>query len=161
MGYKWGTIMKIELLADDVSVIDTISKWYYEQWCQDSDRYSMDEIIAKVSASVNRDKLPMILLLKQGNILIGTAELKRHEMPCYPQYEYWLGGVYIKQSARGQGAASYLTQSALIHAKALGVKQLYLQTDALNGGLYRKLGFTAVEINQTYGDTVLVMVAKL
>jgi hypothetical protein len=36
---------------------------------------------------------------------VGAAELKNRETAIFPEYEYWLGGVYVVEKARGQGDA--------------------------------------------------------
>jgi hypothetical protein len=46
-------------------------------------------------------------------------------------------------------------------AKAHGVTQIYLQTQALDGGLYSRLGWIPYERTVSRGDDVLIMVKDL
>jgi len=151
--------MELVLLADDPSASDIVAKWYFDEWCRDSGRYSEAEVRKKVSASVNKNKAPLLVLAKDNEDLVGAAELKIREMEIYPEYEFWLGGVFVHQSARGKGVASALVEEVLFIARNVGIKKLYLQTEGLTGGLYLKHGFKPVEEADSKGIRVLVMVA--
>lgn len=78
-------------------------------------------------------------------------------MDRYPDFEYWLGGVYVPEHYRGRQLASQLANCVAEIAAAQGIAQLYLQTDNLRGGLYAKLGWQAVESVNAHGRDVLVM----
>ena len=101
----------------------------------------------------------LVLATKQGQV-IGAAELKVREMDIYPDKEFWLGGVYVEEAARGKGVASALVNEVLSRARALGIQHLYLQTAKLDGGLYAKHGFEPLEVIRYKGQQVLVMVAR-
>jgi GNAT superfamily N-acetyltransferase len=90
---------------------------------------------------------------------VGAAELKNREMAIFPEYGYWLGGVYIVEKARGQGVASMLVTEILCCARRAGISKLYLQTENLTGGIYCRHGFKAVEEVNNKGVHVLLMVA--
>lgn len=95
--------------------------------------------------------------LREGDELLGVAQLKIREMDIYPDKEHWLGGVYVSSAARGRGVGSFLVTRALELAKHLQVKTLYLQTENLRGGLYAPLGFRPLEQTHYNGVDVLVM----
>ena len=84
---------------------------------------------------------------------------KIREMAMFPEYEHWLGGVYVVEQARGQGVASLLVTEILSRARRAGISKLYLQTENLTGGVYCRHGFKAVEEVNDKGVHVLVMVA--
>ena len=81
----------------------------------------------------------MVLALEKDAVL-GVAQLKYREMDIYPEKEHWLGGVYASEKFRRKKIAENIIVRLIDIAKALGVKTLYLQTENLNGGLYRRLG---------------------
>ncbi|MFL9594331.1 hypothetical protein ACKC5O_20320, partial [Aeromonas schubertii] len=54
-----------------------------------------------------------------------------------------------------------LTENIIQRAKKIGIKKLYLQTEALSGGLYSSCGFMPIEQVEYKGHNVLVMVAEL
>ena len=82
-------------------------------------------------------------------------------MDIYPDYEYWIGGVYVKSSARGEGVATCLVQAVINQAKKFGIERLYLQTEKLDGGIYSKVGFSLIEQVDYKGHYVSVMQADL
>ncbi|QBF84678.1 GNAT family N-acetyltransferase [Shewanella maritima] len=149
--------MKVILLADDPGSAPAVAQWYFDEWCRESGRYSLEQVRQKVDAAASRDKLPMLMLAKDLHQLLGAAELKTYEMERYPEYQYWLGGVYVSEHARGQGVASSLVHEAIKRARLAGMKHLYLQTEDLSGGLYAKFGFKKVHQIVDKGDDVIVM----
>lgn len=153
--------MEFLLLADEPLAVETVASWYFEQWCRESGRYTKEQVLAKVSAATNRTDPPLLILAKLNNELVGAAELKIREMEAYPDYEFWLGGVYVTSHARGYGVASALVNQALRRARAAGIKQLYLQTEDLTGGLYVRHGFVPVAKVESKGIDVLIMVTNL
>jgi GNAT superfamily N-acetyltransferase len=153
--------MEFLLLADEPSAAETVASWYFEQWCRATGRYTKEQVLAKVSAAINRNHAPMLILAKLDKELVGAAELKIREMEAYPDYEFWLGGVYVTSHARGYGVASALVNEALSRARAAGIKQLYLQTEDLTGGLYVRHGFVPLARVESKGTDVLVMVTTL
>ena len=152
--------MKFILLADEPSAAETVATWYFNEWCKDG-RYAKDEVEQKVHASTNRNEPPLLVLAKEEETLIGAAELKYREMDIYPQFEHWMGGVYVDENHRGKGVASKLVIEVIAKARSIGVKKLYLQTENLSGGLYAQMGFKPVEQADSKGVRVLVMVADL
>lgn len=153
--------MKFSLLADEPNAANKVAQWYFDEWCRDTGRYSFEEVLEKVSASINRDRAPLIVLAKESDTLLGSAELKIREMDNYPQYEFWLGGVYVAKPFRGKGIGSALVVEVIKRAQEFGIKKLYLQTENLSGGLYSEHGFEPIEQTGSKGLTVLVMVANI
>jgi hypothetical protein len=54
-----------------------------------------------------------------------------------------------------------LAEEIVIIAKNFGVKELYLQTEALDGGLYKRLGWKTIETIKYNSVLVAVMVRQL
>lgn len=154
-------VIEFLLLADEPSAADIVASWYFEQWCRDTGRYTQEQVLAKVLAATNRDQAPMLILARLNQELVGAAELKIREMELYPDYEFWLGGVYVAEQARGYGVASALVKEALARARTAGIKQLYLQTEDLTRGLYARHGFVPVAQVEYKGLNVLVMLTIL
>jgi GNAT superfamily N-acetyltransferase len=111
---------------------------------------------------MNRDRLPLMILMVSGSQTIGVAQLKFHELfDLFPDKEHWLGGIYVEPAHRGQGHASVLVRQAVAIASDHGIPTLHLQTSAHNGGLYARLGWEPfASVNNGFED-VLVMERKL
>lgn len=153
--------MEFVLLAEEPSAAELVASWYFEQWCRDSGRYTKEQVLAKVLAATNRNQAPMLILARLNQEWVGAAELKIREMELFPDYEFWLGGVYVTAQARGAGVASALVKEALVRARHLGIQRLYLQTEDLAGGLYARHGFVPVTKVEAKGVNVLVMVTNI
>ena len=152
--------LSFEFLADRPEDIPTITAWWYEVW---ADR--MGDIASytrNFAATLGTEDLPLDILAVQEGKPIGTAALKYYEMrETYPDYQYWLGSVYVKPACRGQGIAARLAGRVVELARQRGLPQIYLQTVDLSGGLYAALGWEPLHRLVYKGDETLVMVKHL
>lgn len=153
--------MDCVLLADDPDAYKQVAKWYFEQWLFDVPGMTIERVESKLASYINRETTPLMVLAKKENVLLGAAELKIREMDIYPEYEFWLGGVYVQEDARGEGVASQLVKDVIARAQKIGVKTLYLQTERLDGGVYLTLGFRIIECVNYKGCDVAVMSAEI
>ncbi|MEZ9820260.1 GNAT family N-acetyltransferase [Shewanella sp. 10N.286.45.A1] len=149
--------MQLLLLSERPESIAQIARWYSDEWGYIGEGRSTVELEQKLTDYLNSDKLPLITIAQQKEKLIGAAQLRFHEMDIYPDREHWLGGVYVETSSRGQGVAERLITAIIDKAKTLGINSINLQTEDMSGGLYKKLGWQAVEQVTYHGIKVLVM----
>lgn len=153
--------MELHLLADKPEFIPQIAKWYSEEWGYIDESIgtgrSTEALELKLTDYLNRDTLPLIVLITDNDDLLGAAQLKFHEMDIYPDKEHWLGGVYIDKPYRGQGIAKRLINQIIKLAKQHQVPHLYLQTEDKSGGLYAQLGWQQIEYITYKNVDVLVM----
>lgn len=154
--------MQFRLLADKPDALEQVATWYYDTWCKDSGRYSLAEVRQKLHpASTNKHGAPLLVLAEVNQQVVGAAELKYHEMPQFPEYTHWLGGVFVCPKMRNKGIASQLVSEIIRLAKNANISHLYLQTEALSGGLYLQHGFTHLLQTDSKGVLVTVMVKAL
>lgn len=149
--------MKFEFLADRPEALKVVSHWYYEEWGRWNSNSSVQSISEKLLKSMNRDKVPLILLAIDGDDIVGSVELKYREMEIYPDKEHWLGGLFVEPRHRGAAVGKQLIQQIIGLASRLGVRKLYLQTERLDGGVYAQLGWKPLEQIDNKGKNVLVM----
>ncbi|MCT7943034.1 GNAT family N-acetyltransferase [Shewanella holmiensis] len=133
--------MEISLLADKPEASKVIAQWYFDEWLSNVPDITVEFIQDKVSKAGNRDKIPLTVVAHNDQELIGVVEVKLHENRHYPDYEHWLGGIYVKPSHRGQGISSVLIGQGIEYAAQFGVSSLYLQCESHNVGLYERHGF--------------------
>lgn len=103
----------------------------------------------------------MHLLAIDGESVIGFVALKLHEMDSYPDREHWMGSLYVPVEKRGRGIGGALIKEVILRGRAHGVTLLSLQTERLDGGLYRRYGWEDVGRTYSRGDEVLVMERKI
>ncbi|MPY26397.1 GNAT family N-acetyltransferase [Shewanella psychropiezotolerans] len=155
--------MELVLLADKPKAIPQIAKWYSDEWghiSNDSSR-STSALETKLNGYLNTDKLPLMLLATVNNQMVATAQLRFQEMTTYPETSHWLGGVYVDKAHRGKAIGQSLINGILDLARRHQVSELYLQTEDHSGGLYKKMGWKAVEQVTYHGVKVLVMKLKV
>lgn len=153
--------MKLEYLADNTDFLPTIAKWYHEEWGHLLGDQNAEDGIEKLRVYLNKDKIPLMLVAVEKGKPVGVAQLKYREMSIYPEKTHWLGGVYVSSENRGKNIATQVVQGIIDIAKTLNVETLYLQTENLNGGLYRKMGWEPIEQVHYGGADVLVMEKNL
>ncbi|MGF1670562.1 MAG: GNAT family N-acetyltransferase [Balneolaceae bacterium] len=149
--------MTFKYLADHKESIPVIAKWYFNQWEHTGKVNSVEEISLKLQNYLNRDKIPLMLLAVDNDEITGVAQLKYREMDIYPDKEHWIGGIFVPEKYRGYGVAARLIEKTKEVARSLSVSILHLQTERLDGGLYRHLGWEPVEQIKYKGLDVLVM----
>ena len=150
--------MQFQYLADRPEAVTRVARWYYEEWGYLHREASLERMLEDVRRYLNRGVMPYILLATEGDAIMGAAELKYREMAeTFPDYEHWLGGVYVAPEYRGRAIGSALADEIARRAPSCGVETLYLQTERLDGGLYRRLGWHPVTRVKVRGPEVLVM----
>ena len=161
------SLLQFVELADYPQYLPRVARWYFDQWLSHRSDVSVANVESNLTPYLNKRRVPFLLLAldQQTNpaqSLVGAAELKIREMTIYPAdtypaMEYWLGGVYVKHDIRGRGIATQLIEQIIARAATMGIDSLYLQTERLDGGLYAKLGWQAVEEVYYHDRHVLVM----
>jgi len=138
-----------------------IAQWYFDQWGHLGTDNSVRKIEKELQQYCNIESLPLMLVASKDDRVLGTAQLKFREMSIYPEKEHWLGGVYVDSSVRGKGIAVKIIAEVERIARSFDVKTLYLQTEDLTGGLYKKLAWQVLEQVNYRGLEVLVMEKNL
>lgn len=144
-------------LADFPAAVPLLARWYFDQWGHERPGATLEASVAKVNATAQTSALPTSLLAIADGKVVGAAQVKFHEMDIYPDKEHWLGNVYVVSSHRGIGIATQLVERIVVVSRQFGVKTLHLQTEALGGGLYARLGWQPEERVRYSGKLVLVM----
>lgn len=153
--------MEFVFLADHPGALSLVAEWYYQQWGKEHGMTSVKKSEEILTDFLNRDQLPFIILARENDEILGAVQLKYYEMDIYPNREHWLGGVFVPEKHRGRKIARKLVKHATEFAESKGVDILYLQTEKLDGGLYKHLGWKPIETVSYRGKKVLVMKKKL
>lgn len=149
--------MEFRVLSADAPERQQLAQWYHAQWGRDAG-LSLQQELQRLRQPEDAEGFPQLIAAFDGGQMVGAVQLKRREMQAFPQYEHWLGSVFVADSHRGRGLATGLVQEAAAQALSMGVSDLYLQTEALDGGLYARLGWRPLQEADSHGYRVLVMV---
>lgn len=88
-------------LDDRHDALETVARWYFDCWGHLIEGETLDRSRARLQDYLNRGQIPFILVAEQEGSVIGAAQLKFREMGAlFPDYEHWLGGVYIRKLPR-------------------------------------------------------------
>lgn len=153
--------MNFQFLADRQDAIPIVAGWYFEEWGYKIPDNSIQQTIERISGKLNHDKAPLHILAVEDKKVLGVAQFKMYEMDIYPDKEFWLGSLFVSPASRRRGVGSALANKIATTAEGFGVKELYLQTEVLSGGLYRHIGWHLIEIIIYKDLPVTVMVRRL
>lgn len=143
-------------LADRVDLIPTLAGWFYDEWGHNSADLTPATFEQKLRQRLNRDRVPLVLVLLRDDSPIASASLKNQEMEIHPQYLHWLGSVYVLPEYQGKGIGSNLVQYSVNEAKRLAVHDLYLYTRSREN-FYTRLGWKPLERPLYHGRRVVIM----
>jgi GNAT superfamily N-acetyltransferase len=149
-------------LSDRPQLLPEVAAWYFAQWGHHVPGRTLADECERLEVFLQPDALPMLLIAMQGDRPVAAAQLKFHEREERPERLHWLGGVYVDATQRGKGIAEALIADLMARAASEGVREVYLQTEADDGGLYRRLGWEPLEsIQHAGGFPVRIMVRRL
>ena len=158
---RQGGNMKVSYLAERTEWSHIIADWYFNEWGYISPELTKDIILANVlEKSKSTTEFPLSIIVTENNSLAGVAELKLRENVTYPEYEYWVGGIFVSSEFRGQGLSSILINKAKDHTFKLGINKLYLQCEKHNVNLYSKHGFQALHHAKHRNVETTIMVCE-
>ena len=150
-----------EYLVDNLDSVPELAKWNHDAWGRLTPDRSYEDLCKQMAQRANKEKQPLHIVAKIDSKVVGGATLKIQEMSGFPEMNDWLGSVVVSPKYQGNGIASKLSLKICELAKEKGIKKLYLQTEALDGGLYKKIGWSPVKQVESLGDQVLIMVKNL
>ena len=153
--------MDIQLLVDNFKAYKKVARWYFDEWASSVDGVTLEKIEERISKSINRNLAPLMVLANMEDEVVGAAELKIREMDIFPEYKFWIGGVYVDARYRSRGIGKQLVQDIIHRAKNAGISKLYLQTEYLTGGIYVEFGFKPLQEVCYKNRQVLIMVAEV
>ncbi|NAX32511.1 GNAT family N-acetyltransferase [Vibrio sp. V37_P2S8PM304] len=133
--------MEISLLAEHRQYVSEIASWYFDEWASKVPNVTLEMVRSDIDLKAENTKFPFSLVAHKSGELIGTLELKIRENQKHPEYEHWIGGVYVPTPRRGCGIAKALINKAKKIAVDNGVTSLYLQCESHNVDLYVGQGF--------------------
>ncbi|MCX0421709.1 GNAT family N-acetyltransferase [Aeromonas veronii] len=142
--------MEISLLADHPHDVSTIVGWYFDEWASQVPGVTKEMVRKKVEVKALNRNIPFSLVAHDDSELVGTLELKIQENKNYPEYEFWVGGIYVPAPHRRKGIAKKMINIAKDMAVSRGVATLYLQCETHNVDFYRQQGFNAIH-KSTHG----------
>ena len=117
--------MKISYLVNTSDDLKVISRWYFDEWGHLNPSNTEEKIYERLSSKFDKeDEFLCFVVIHEKELLVAVADLKYREHKDYPEYEHWIGGVYVKPECRGKGYASALIEKAKEHVFNLSISEL-------------------------------------
>lgn len=118
----------IDLLADHPEAVEPLARQFYVQWPQYS--VSVDAQVALFRTRGNRDRIPLVLVARQGAALLGTVSLLKRSVSSHSHLMPWVAALYVMPQARHAGVAMQLVSAAEQWAARLGYDTVYIGISA-------------------------------
>jgi len=149
--------MRIEFLADNRHLIETIAVFLHGEWGTLPPWASLSAIEARLEAGSQSGATPFTLVaLSPENDFLGTASVKHFELPVHHDKKHWLGEVFIPSSFRGRGIGLALINNCIGRSVDLSVETLYLYTPDQQK-LYERFGWHEIEQTLVNDESVSIM----
>lgn len=136
--------LTIDYLANHPHLVPELTAWFYDEWGRKESDNSLEIITHRLRQRLNTNQAPLTLVGFLNNEAVASASIKIREMETHPQYEHWLGAVYIKPDLRGQGLGSQIVRYTISIAKKINIAQIYLYTHS-HENYYDRLGWRTIE----------------
>lgn len=136
--------MHIDYLCDHPELIEELAELNFKEWGEFRTGDTLEARTERMRAACGKGAIPSVVVAIEDGKLLGGALLIDSDMKTRPDLTPWLAGVYVKAEERGRGIASQLVNRIVEEAAGLGVRELYLYTDAAQS-LYARLGWKVVE----------------
>src|SRR5215510_6939306 len=96
-------------LSERPDAIPQVARWWCDEWGLPQGHESMESYLGEL-ASLKPCKLPIHLLALSERNIVGVATLKDQSAlhKLFPDFQYWLSGVYVPQALRSRGIATAL-----------------------------------------------------
>jgi GNAT superfamily N-acetyltransferase len=138
--------LSFALLADLPEAVPTVAKWLLAEWDYESPGDSLAALSAEIAAQLDPATLPIHILALLDDSTVGVAILKPHEMKSiFPDRTPWLGSLVVAPPRRNRGIGAALVGRIEQLALSRGFRQIYLQTERPDGGLYARLGWQSCD----------------
>ncbi|WP_093534457.1 GNAT family N-acetyltransferase [Stenotrophomonas rhizophila] len=140
-------------------LLPVVARWYFDTWGHRVPGWTLEDEQQRLEVFLHDNELPVLLMATDNEVPVAAAQLKFHERTERPERLHWLGGVYVCPSHRGHALASDLIAALMQKAQGYGVREVFLQTEHDDGGLYAQLGWEPLE-RQTHRTGVPVRIMR-
>jgi GNAT superfamily N-acetyltransferase len=151
------TTLSIAFLADHPAAVPALAEWFAREWADGRPEMSVERLVDRLARlAASRDELPICLIGLLNGEPVATATLKFREIEYARDADFWLGSVYVREDARGQGHGRAIVAAAEAVAAAKRFTPLYLYTPRKEA-LYRRLGWRTAGETMADGRRATVM----
>ena len=148
--------IRIEPLAQHPEHVGTIVAMLHTEWGSLANWSDPARLRSVIEDRLRTDRAPLALIAIEEDTLLGTASIKRHELPHHPDKEFWIGDVIVAAGQRGRGIGRLLMTAIIDQASKIGIAELHLYTPDQEG-YYESLGWQTVGRDPANGEDNVIM----
>jgi N-acetylglutamate synthase-like GNAT family acetyltransferase len=149
--------MLISPLADHPEYIERLAPPAFEHWQQYGVPGTLVDRHQKLRDHCQRERLSIAWVAHEAGQVFGTIALRLHDLPDYPEFSPWLGGLFVLPQYRQRGIGAALCQTVEQFALTeRGVQTLYLFT-LDRQDWYASLGWSALQPCEYAGNPGTIM----
>ena len=134
---------EIAYLDEVPEAVEVLAPAFWAEWGV-HDGLSLEQVTAKLRACLNRERLPLALVAREGGELVGTVGL--HDSPVVGRRGLgpWLVALWVAPPHRRRGLGAELIAAAERTARELGLGELYAATSTAVR-LFERAGWQELE----------------
>ena len=136
--------MEISYVADRLDLAIALIPGMVAHWRAFGADETWASRLGKFRSHMNRSALPIAWVAHEGARVLGTAALRKDDLPGRETLGPWLGGVFVAPEFRRRGVATSLCRFVETRAFALGFERIYLFTLG-EQPLYARMGWRTIE----------------
>jgi GNAT superfamily N-acetyltransferase len=155
--------VRIDLLADHLDLVETITRWHWAEWGHAYPESSAQEWVSNITSRAGRGSVPFTLVAWAGEEPVGAVSLAEHDMPPDPAVAGLtpcVSGMYILPNWRGKGMGATLMEELEARAASIGLGTLFLCTGEAEA-FYLRLGWRTIAQSEDHGSQVSVMEKRI
>lgn len=150
----------IDNLANHRESIPKLAHWFHAEWGHFHPQTTIEQRIANLKERCSQTSgLPLTLIARTGDHVVGTASLIKHDMEVHLELTPWLSSVYVDTEYRRQGIGSQLVKRIVQEAANINAKILYLFTPDRES-FYARMGWQLLYREKYRGQQVVLMEIK-
>ena len=147
----------IDNLANYPEFIPKLAHWFHAEWGHFHPQTTIEQRIATLKERcAQTGGLPLTLIARMGDQVVGTASLVKHDMEVHLELTPWLSSVYVESEYRRQGFGSQLVKRMVKEAAGMNTKILYLFTPDRES-FYAGMGWQLLYREKYRGQRVVLM----
>ena len=135
--------MEVVFLDEMPEAIEALAPAFWAEWGE-RDGLTLEDVRRRVAACMQRDRLPLALVVREGSRVMGTVSLLDRPVVGREGLGPWLGALWVQPGQRGRGLGRTLIAAAARTAADLGIGELYALTSTAVQ-LFRAAGWSEVE----------------
>ena len=121
-----------------------VAAWIHRQWWSGTDT-PVEAIEGWLGTHLGEAGLPSTFLIVSEGEPMGSVSLHDSEAAEHPDYQPYLGALFVKPDSRGRGFGVALVRAVEAHASQLGHAALYLNAADAMAPFYEALGWRVIE----------------